>query len=292
MSTHSRFRYGSYGSSNTNNSLFKVAIAAAGFFAGALVGAYLPDLILKSPTRPPSSTTTADDTDAPLCSGPECATAPSARLPSTALALAPPSPYESSRLAAVRSSASSSATVGDLEMYALLLHFLHEQQGSEGGHAGVGGRGGLYSDPQESTPALLAHLTLQSFDVSMSSSSLTLSSLRSLVSANTLVLARVQVGDEGRWLAVVAVDAFYVYAVDVYTPSALVCVPTREFSKYWWEMDAEGKRQTNVAMIVKPPPHTGEGRKVDSAALQRVPLVQLKLDNAPEEHPAVEMASL
>ena len=53
MSAHSRFNYGSYGSSNTNNALFKFGLAAAGFFTGALVGAFLPDLILKPTPLPP-----------------------------------------------------------------------------------------------------------------------------------------------------------------------------------------------------------------------------------------------
>ena len=274
--------YGAY-NSNTNSSLFKFAIAAAGFFAGALVGAYMPDLILK-PAKPSSlSHPAADADDEPLCTGPECASSPPPKLPASAIPLPPVSPYEASRLTAVRATAASSASVGDLEVYALLLHY-------EGLHAQAGD-GAVYADATESLPALLTHLTGRAFDVAVTSSTVTLSSLRALAEAGALVLTRVQVGGEGRWLAVVAVSAYNVYALDPYTSGAVVWMPTRAFVSRWWETDSNGNRQSSVSITVKPP-------AASAAAPRSAPtpyparLVELKLDASSHEHAAVNMASL
>ena len=286
MSAHSRFNYGSYGASNTNSGLFKVALAMGGFFTGALVGAFLPDLILAPSTAPsPSSSSPSPDTTAdaaPLCGGPECASLPPPKLPSTSIPLAPPSPYESSRLTAVRASASSSATIGDLEVYALLLHLLHTHTPPSSP---------LYSDPAESTPALVRYLSSHAYDVS-TSSGLTLSALRSLVAAGALPLARLQVGGEGRWVGVCGIDAFYVYALDLYTPNAVVYVPTREFTRAWWEMDGDGRKQSGVAMIVKRTAAPSNNTAAPPAMPAGVQLTQLQLEAAADEHPAVEVASL
>lgn len=276
-------RYAAY-DSNTNNSLFKLAIGAAGFFTGALVGAYIPDLILKpstpSSTTPTSSSTAQPEDDTPLCVGPECASLPPPRLPSTAVPLSTPSPYESSRLLAVKANAASSSTISDLELYSLLLNFLHLHTPSSP----------LYSDPSESISALLSHLSSHSFTITPTS--LTLSSLRSLSSSSSLVLTRVQVGDEARWLAVVGVDAFYVYCVDVYSPGVVVWMTTREWTKFGWDVDEKGVKQHGVGMVVKGPGAGGEVGKTGNGAVVGVRLQQLVVDHAPEEHPAVDFASL
>ena len=94
-------------------------------------------------------------------------------------------------------------------------------------------------------------------------------------------------GGEGRWVAVIAVDAFYIYAIDLYTPNAVVWMPTREFTRFWWELDGDGHRQTGVAMLCAAPNTTSP-----PSGPTAVQLKQLLLESAPDEHPAVEIASL
>ena len=280
--------YGSY--SNTgNNSLFKFALAAASFFAGALVGAYAPDLILKPGAAAASRALVSREGDeqqepgaaAPLCVGPECASVPPAKLPSTLLPLSPPSPYHAARLMAVRKTAASSASVAELEQYSLLLDFLYLHSPPSAA---------LYSDAQESLPSLVAHLSSLSFTVTPTSA-LSLASLRGHLNSQRLPLVAVQSGGESRWLAVVALDAFYVYLIDPYSPCAVGYVETREFVKQWWSLDEDsGRRVLGEALIVQAGSPAVSSATAGSGSTR---LTRLRLEAAAEEHPAVEgMASL
>ena len=236
------YPYRSY-SNYQNSSLFKLGLAAAGFVVGALVGAWAPELVFSRPTNtthgaPGGPPTEETEDDAPLCVGPECDALPAPKLPATAIPLAAPSPYHVARLTAFRDAAASSKDASELERYALLTHFMQLH-------------GATYkpSSVNEQLSALtVASAFTSRFSLSRSTD-VSLSRLRQLTSQGSLALCHVQVAGEARWVAVVAVDAFYVYSIDNYT-DAVTYVPSRDFSKAWSAPDEAGSTQTGEAWLV------------------------------------------
>ena len=279
--------YYSFSTNYTNNALFKLGLAAAGFFAGALVGAYAPDLVF---SRPPSTSHGAPggpkveaEEDAPLCVGPECAAMPPPKLPTAAIPLASPSPYHVSRLTAFRDAAASSADTSELERYALITHFIALHNATSQPTA---------ANEQLATLTASTHFTSR-FTLTHSTDT-TLSRLRQATARGELALCRVQVGGEARWVGVVGVDAFFVYCVDNYSAEAVCYVAGREFSKAWWALDESGNRQEGEAWIVAakaPAGQTATGEK--KGLLQSRPLKPLlSSEPAAAQTHVVEIASL
>ena len=287
--------YGSFSSySNyTNNALFKVGLAAASFFVGALVGAYAPDLVFSRPASTvggapggPKEETAEDD--APLCVGPECATMPPPKLPAAAILLASPSPYHASRLTAFRDTAASSNDTSQLERYALITHFM-----------------ALHSHPYHPTATAAATEQLTTLTSSSQftshftlthSTDTTLSRLRQSATQGALALCRVQVAGEARWVAVVGVDAFYVYVIDNYSDDCVLFVTGREFSKAWTAADESGSTVAGEAWFVASKAAAAAGGTVTGEKKGVVQSRQLKpllmAEPAAAQTHVVEIASL
>ena len=274
-------------SNYTNSSLFKLGLAAAGFLAGALVGAWAPELVFSRPAATshgaPGGPAEETEDEAPLCVGPECDTMPPPKLPTTAIPLVTPSPYHVARLTAFRDAAASSRDTSELERYALLTHYMQ-----------------LHSVPhqpaavnEQLTTLTAAAAFTSRFSLSRSTD-LSLSRLRQLTSQGSLALCRMQVAGEARWVAVIAVDAFYVYTVDNYTADAVCYVSARDFSKAWWALDEAGTTQTGEAWVVAAKASATQSTAGDQkGALQSRQLKPLQLANPPaaQTH-VVEIASL
>ena len=280
------YAYRSY-SNYTNSPLFKVGLAAAGFMVGALVGAWAPELVFSRPVPTsggaPGGPKVETDDDSPLCVGPECATMPAAKLPATAIPLALPSPYHASRLAAFRDGAASSKDTSELERYALLTHFMQLHNAAYHPNA-----------LNEQLSTLTASAAFSSHFSLTRSTDTSLSRLRQLTSTGQLVLCRVQVAGEARWVAVVAVDAFYVYVIDNYSADAVCYVPAREFSEAWWALDDSGSTQTGEAWVVAAKAAGSSTVTADTkGALQSKQLKPLQLaEPAAAQTHVVEIASL
>ena len=278
--------YHSY--SNTNSSLFKIGLAAAGFLTGALVGAWAPELVFSRPTStahgaPGGPKVEAAEDEAPLCAGPECDAMPPPKLPAAAIPLASPSPYHASRLSAFRDGAASSNDTSELERYALLTHLLQLH-------------GAVYqpASVNEQLASLTSSAAFTSHFSLTRSTDTTLSRLRQLSANGELALCRLQVAGEARWLAVVAVDAFFVYVVDNYSSEAVCYVAARDFSKAWWALDDDGNTQAGEAWVVSakvPASQATAGEKKAAQKSRQLKPLQLTKPAAAQAH-VVEIASL
>ena len=283
MPSYSYRTYSNY----TNSSLFKVGLVAAGFFAGAFVGAWAPELVFSRPATTshgaPGGPKEETEDDAPLCVGPECAAMPPPKLPNTAILLASPSPYHVARLTAFRDAAASSKDTSELERYALLTHFMQLHSASY-----------QPSTVNEQLSTLTASSAFTSRFSLTRSTDTSLSRLRQLTSKGDLAICRVQVASEARWVAVVAVDAFYVYAVDNYSADAVCYIAARDFTKAWWALDEEGNTQTGEAWVVAvkgAASQTIAGETKGAVQSRQLKPLQLTEPAAAQAH-VVEIASL
>ena len=281
------YSYRSY-SNYSNSSLFKLGLVAAGFVTGALVGAWAPELVFTRPATTahgaPGGPSEESEEDAPLCVGPECAAMPQPKLPATAIPLAAPSPYHVARLSAFRDAAASSKDTSELERYALVTHFMQLHNASNQTTATINEQLGVLT----SSTAFTSRFSLtRSTDTS-------LSRLRQVCSKGDLALCRVQVAGEARWVAVVAVDAFYVYVVDNYSADAVCYVASRDFSKSWWALDDDGNTQTGEAWVVAAKAGAGHltaGEQKGMLLSRQLKPLQLAEPAAAQTH-VVEIASL
>lgn len=269
-------------SSNTNDSMWKLLFGLSGLIVGALIGASMPELVF-SPSKQStnsSSTQSNDKEDEPsLCSGPECMSAPTAKVPSNIQVVNLPNNYLSACLQITANQSatqsinqSNNQTIDEAETFALMLGAVSQYSN--------------YQSVKQSLSSnrladLVTCLTSQGYTVTESVDQ-SMTALRSSIQAGKSLIVTIQSsrqpidpsinqsGDEIDWLKVddsarrvlvVGYDSFYIYLLDCdqsihptnnLSFDLLYC-PAREFSRRWHSVDQSNERVTGQMICIESP---------------------------------------